>query len=64
MRLFPVLVFCWVILVMIFAPIGWVLNIVQVIPHLHDPLTTMVLLKLIGIIALPLGAVLGWVGCF
>lgn len=40
--------------------IGWVSNIVQIIHHINDPLTNMMILRWVGIFVAPLGAILGW----
>ena len=40
--------------------IGWVLNIVAIVHALADPITGMFLARCIGVIAAPLGAVLGY----
>ena len=45
---------------------GWVMNIVQVIGlALADhPLTTLFIVKIVGIVAAPVGCVMGWVSFF
>ena len=40
--------------------IGWVMNIVAIANGTFDPLTPMMVLRLVGIFMLPLGGVLGW----
>ena len=42
--------------------VGWIANIVQILPLMHEPLTTYLVVKLLGVPFAPLGAVLGWVG--
>jgi hypothetical protein len=49
----------WV-LVWLAAIVGWVANIVKMCHHLSEPLSGMEILRMIGIIAAPLGAVLGY----
>ncbi len=44
------------------AIIGWILNIVQVVQMADESITGMFVLKCVGILAAPLGAVLGWIG--
>ncbi len=44
--------------------IGWVANIVQLAHMAHASMTVLVVLKIIGIFAFPLGAVLGLFGLF
>lgn len=41
--------------------VGWVLNIVHIIGAASGPLTTLLVLRIVGIFAFPLGAILGWV---
>lgn len=40
---------------------GWVLNIVKIAGALSEPLTLLLVFRLLGVIALPIGCVLGWV---
>lgn len=42
------------------ACIGWVLNIIEVVKTISDPMTTLMLARLVGVIAAPLGAILGY----
>lgn len=50
------------LLLWVFGIIGYVLNIVKLIGHVHDPsLTVFTVLRIIGLIAAPLGAILGYV---
>jgi hypothetical protein len=44
------------------AIIGWVANIIQVIHLTSGPVTTLFILKCVGILAAPLGSILGWAG--
>ena len=45
----------------IFAGIGWILNIVE-LALMPDVVTGMHVLRFIGIFLMPLGSVLGWMG--
>jgi hypothetical protein len=40
--------------------IGWVLNIFAILRVMNDPLTTLLVLRIVGIFAAPLGAILGF----
>ncbi len=42
--------------------IGWCMNIYQIIQSIDDGVTAKLIVKLVGIFATPLGAVLGWIG--
>ena len=42
--------------------IGWIANIIRLIGDMHDPVTTMVVLRIVGIFYAPFGGVLGYVG--
>lgn len=56
----------WMLTVVI-AITGWVANIVQIVQAPSMPLaeqSVMFFLKVIGILAAPLGVVLGWIGIF
>ena len=44
----------------LFAIGGWVANIVKVLAGLSEPLTGLFALRLVGIVAAPLGAILGY----
>lgn len=44
--------------------IGWIANSVQLVHTINDPITVLMVLKCIGILAAPLGAVLGYIGMF
>lgn len=46
------------------ATVGWVLNIIQLIPMLKLSLTGLSVLKIIGIFIAPVGVILGFVGFF
>lgn len=39
--------------------LGYVLNIIKLVTHIHDPLTVLLVARMIGIVAAPLGSVLG-----
>jgi competence protein ComGC len=50
------------IIVLVFIPgiIGWVWNIIKLVHVISDPLTGMTVLRGVGIIVAPLGAILGF----
>lgn len=50
----------FVVLLWLAAAIGWVINIVKLIGSINDPVTVMHILRSVGIIFAPLGAVLGY----
>ena len=63
MKTAPILVLAAAIAILsvfILAAVGWVMNIVEVVHLVNDPITGMFILRCVGIIIIPLGAVLGW----
>ena len=56
--------FITIIAVWIIALTGWIANIVQVVPMINDTITGMLILKIVGIFAGPLGSILGYIGMF
>jgi hypothetical protein len=42
--------------------VGWILNIFAILHGVSGPLTTLFVLRIVGIFAFPLGAILGYVG--
>lgn len=50
------------LVVLLIAGYGWVMNIIAVVhmAQAADPVTTMFVLRCIGIVLIPLGAVLGY----
>jgi hypothetical protein len=46
--------------VLAFLAIGWVINVVKIVNHIDDALTMMMLLRAVGVIAFPLGGIVGW----
>ena len=44
------------------AAAGWVMNIIQIVNTVASPITGLFIVKCIGILVAPLGAVLGWIG--
>lgn len=52
--------FITTMLIGLLLAIGWVLNIVTLFRHAADPITTITVLRGIGIFIAPLGGVLGW----
>jgi hypothetical protein len=51
-----------VIVLMIAAAIGWIANVVQIVHLAGGPVTTLFIVKIVGVFAPPLGAIMGWVG--
>ena len=49
-----------IIAIWIAAIYGWIANIVDIIHTVSDPITAMFILRCFGIIAAPLGAILGY----
>lgn len=41
--------------------VGWVMNIVKVVQMADAGMTNMFILRCVGVLAAPLGAVLGWI---
>lgn len=60
----PAIVGLFVVLLWIAGFGGWVANIVQIVGMIYDPLSTMLVLKIVGIFVVPLGSILGIVGVF
>lgn len=57
-------VLTWVIVWLVML-IGWVMNIIQVVDTFNiDAITGLIIIKIIGIVVGPLGAVMGWIGLF
>ena len=48
------------VVVILAALVGWVLNIVDILAVVNDPITPMFILRIVGIFIFPLGAVLGY----
>lgn len=40
--------------------IGWIMNIVDIVHAIHNPITLMLILRMVGIFIFPLGMVLGY----
>lgn len=40
--------------------IGYIINIIKILGAWGDPMTTGMIVRLVGVIAFPLGAVAGW----
>ncbi len=58
------LMFVFIIPLIIAAMVGWVMNIVQILRLIDDPITGLFIFKCVGVLLAPLGAVLGIVGMF
>lgn len=62
MRYFRGSLVAYIVLVLwLVGCIGWVMNILNIIAHISEPITMMLVLQCIGVVVAPLGAVLGWV---
>ena len=44
--------------------IGWILNIIQLVGMADGEITVLLILKIVGVFAAPLGVILGIVGLF
>lgn len=40
--------------------VGWVMNLLKILGAMNDPMTTMLILRVVGLFAFPLGAILGF----
>jgi len=49
------------LMVWVLGTVGWIANIVKLIGMDLEPLTMLLVLRVIGVIAAPLGAVLGFI---
>lgn len=50
-----------VLIAIVFAGIaGWVMNIIDIVAAVSDPITAMFILRCVGIFVAPLGAILGY----
>lgn len=49
----------WLLMV-VFGVVGWIANIVTIVHHIADPITAMIVLRFVGIVFFPLGAILGY----
>lgn len=56
---FLLVVFCWVIIPLV-SGYGWVMNIVKLL-HTHGDLGVLFIARCLGVIAAPLGIVLGFI---
>lgn len=48
------------LVILIALVVGWVMNIVSIVGTLADPITGMLIARLVGTIVFPLGGVLGY----
>ena len=48
------------VLVWLAIAVGWVMNIIEIVATVSDPITGMFILRCVGIIVAPLGGVLGY----
>lgn len=52
-------VIAWVALA-IFTLIGWFMNLFAIFGSINDEITTLMILRIVGLIVVPLGVLLGW----
>jgi hypothetical protein len=50
-----------IILLYILAIFGYLLNIIKIFQSIREPISTLIILRIVGIFVTPLGAVLGFV---
>jgi len=48
------------IMLWVLAVIGWIANIVTIVNHVNDPMSTLIVLRIVGIFAVPFGSILGY----
>lgn len=53
------LFFTYILLALAIAA-GWILNLIDIIHSIAGPLTTLLVLRIVGLFVAPLGAILGW----
>lgn len=50
------------IFISLFIIIGWIWNIIKIVEYnFNDPITAMIVLRLVGVIIFPLGAIVGYI---
>lgn len=49
-----------VVFVLLFGVGGWIANIVKIFAIMNEPITGMLILRIVGVFAAPVGAVLGY----
>jgi len=49
------------LLIWVAAITGWILNVVWIVEKIHLPITKMFILRCVGVLVAPLGAVLGYI---
>ena len=49
-----------IVFVLLFGVGGWIANIVKIFAILNEPITGMFILRIVGVFAAPVGAVLGY----
>lgn len=52
--------YCGITIVFIVLCIGWVLNLIEIVSTFSGPLTGMLIARLVGVLAMPLGGILGY----
>ena len=49
-----------IVFVLLFGVGGWIANIVKIFAIMNEPITGMFILRIVGVFAAPVGAVLGY----
>jgi hypothetical protein len=52
--------YLFIIAITLAGIVGWVANLVKLVGGVDDPITTLFVLRVVGIFAPPLGAILGY----
>lgn len=47
-------------IILILGMIGWIMNIIAIISTMAGPISGVFIVRLVGIIVAPLGAIMGW----
>ena len=53
--------FLFSILIWFAVVAGWIMNVLTIANHLSDPLTIMIIFRMVGIFVFPIGVILGYV---
>lgn len=47
-------------IILVLGTIGWILNIVTIFTSMAGPISGVFIVRLVGVIVAPLGAIMGW----
>ena len=50
---------CFAVFIWVSGVVGWIINLIQIVYHLNDPITKLWVLRIIGAFLAPLGSILG-----